>query len=89
MGYMHIENLYRNQKILNFKRCYALEKVHGTSARVSWDAEKVRQEAGAKYAGLTFFGGGESNERFAALFDPDVLRDGFAEIGHSKVTVLR
>jgi RNA ligase len=87
MGYMHIENLYRNQKILNFKRCYALEKVHGTSTRVSWDAEKAQREAGAKYAGLTFFGGGESNERFAALFDPEVLRDGFVAIGHPKVTV--
>lgn len=30
MGYAHIDNLYKNQTILKtFKRCYALEKIHG------------------------------------------------------------
>lgn len=29
MGYMHINNLYKNQEILMFKECFALEKVHG------------------------------------------------------------
>ena len=32
MSYMHIDNLYKNQDILLFKECYALEKIHGTSA---------------------------------------------------------
>lgn len=36
MGYLHIENLYKNQEILLFKECYALEKIHGTSAHVSF-----------------------------------------------------
>lgn len=36
MGYMHIENLYKNQNILLFKKCYALEKIHGTSAHISF-----------------------------------------------------
>lgn len=86
MGYLHINNLYKDQKILQFKRCYALEKVHGTSAHIAWDAEKAQTETG-KYAGLTFYGGGEPNERFASLFDPEALRAGFQAMGHAKVTV--
>ncbi len=34
MGYLHIDNLYKNQTIRLFRECYALEKVHGTSAHV-------------------------------------------------------
>ena len=39
MGYLHIENLYRPkaQVILLFKEVYALEKIHGTSAHVSFE----------------------------------------------------
>ncbi len=29
MGYMHIDNLYKDQTILMFRECYALEKIHG------------------------------------------------------------
>lgn len=60
MGYLHIENLYRPeaQSILLFRECFALEKVHGTSAHVAWDGSAVR-----------LFSGGESPERFATLFD--------------------
>ena len=36
MGYQHIENLYKNQDVLLFRECYALEKVHGTSAHIAW-----------------------------------------------------
>lgn len=36
MGYMHIENLYKNQNVLLFKELYALEKLHGTSAHIRW-----------------------------------------------------
>ena len=36
MGYAHIENLYKNQTILLFRRCWALEKVHGTSAHITY-----------------------------------------------------
>jgi hypothetical protein len=86
MGYLHIANLYKDQKILNFKRCYALEKVHGTSAHISWD-EEAHKVQGGKYSGLTFFGGGESHERFAGLFDPQALRDAFLALGCPKVTV--
>ena len=36
MAYHHIDNLYRNQDVLLFKEVYALEKIHGTSAHVSF-----------------------------------------------------
>ena len=36
MGYLHIENLYKNQTVLMFKELYALEKLHGTSAHIRW-----------------------------------------------------
>lgn len=82
MGYMHIDNLYKNQSILLFKECYALEKIHGTSAHVSW-----RCEPDAKEAALHFYGGGEKHERFAALFDHQALAAAFTELGHVPVTI--
>lgn len=87
MGYLHIENLYRNLGILNFKRCYALEKVHGTSAHISFKrkpcAECVMEshpEVEAHGVELIFFSGGEKHERFVALFDQDALKAAFAGI---------
>lgn len=75
MGYMHIDNLYKNQDILMFKECYALEKIHGTSAHVSWKEGKIH-----------FFAGGEKYETFAALFDK-ALNEKFQAIGHPEVVV--
>lgn len=79
MGYMKIPNLYRPeaQAVLAFREVYALEKVHGTSAHLTWDGEK-----------LTVFPGGEKLEKLLEFFDgggdpysgvigsevPDVLR---------------
>jgi hypothetical protein len=68
MGYMHIDNLYKAQDILHFKTCYALEKIHGTSAHVGW-----------KNGSLFFYSGGEPYDRFVALFDKDVLTAAFTE----------
>lgn len=78
MGYLHIENLYRPtaQTILLFRECYALEKVHGTSAHVAWRDGK-----------LHFFSGGESYDRFLALFDQERLSECFTSLGHPEVTV--
>lgn len=67
MGYLHIENLYRPaaQKILEFKRLYALEKIHGTSAHI-----RVQKLFGPeKNHEFKLFPGGESLENFAALLD--------------------
>ncbi len=76
MGYLHIENLYREQTILLFRECFAMEKIHGTSAHISWNNGKVG-----------FFSGGESYERFRALFDEAKLSEAFLKLGHDKVMV--
>jgi hypothetical protein len=76
MGYRHIDNLYKNQTVLMFRECFALEKIHGTSAHVRWNDGRV-----------TFFSGGEKHERFASLFDVEVLTSAFSDIGHPSVVV--
>lgn len=70
MGYLHIPNLYKSQEILLFKEAYALEKIHGTSAHIGWNAEKKQ---------MHFFSGGENHDNFVALFDADFLRKKFEE----------
>lgn len=77
MGYLHIDNLYKNQGILAFKKCYALEKIHGTSAHIRYDKGV-----------LTFFSGGESHANFAALFDAEALAAKFAEKFNDTETVV-
>lgn len=73
MGYMHIENLYKNQDILLFKECYALEKVHGTSAQVDYTVAMgdVDSWAGPNPTGMPekfeFFGGCVKAERFKQI----------------------
>lgn len=64
MGYMHINNTYKDQTILLFKECYALEKIHGTSANISWRNESI-----------TFSSGGESHSKFCSLFDKNKLSE--------------
>jgi len=68
MGYMHIDNLYKDQTIRMFRTCYALEKIHGTSAHVKREGTK-----------LTFFSGGESYDNFKALFDEEALAKSISE----------
>lgn len=68
MGYLHIDNLYKNQAILMFRECYALEKIHGTSASLGWRE------------GLGFHPGGEELERFVRLFDPPALTEGLTRL---------
>jgi hypothetical protein len=84
MGYRHIDNLYKNQTILAFKECYALEKIHGTSAHVSFSRDGT----------LGFFSGGCKYESFVQLFNTEALTQsfkewigGFSEGGPSKVIV--
>jgi hypothetical protein len=60
MGYLHIDNLYKDPYILQFKECYALEKIHGTSAHI-----KVQQGV------LSFFSGGEKHTNFVQLFSSE------------------
>jgi hypothetical protein len=68
MGYMHIDNLYKAQDIMMFRECYALEKIHGTSAHIGWKCVEKK---------VYFFSGGESHEKFSALFDVEKLEEQF------------
>lgn len=76
MGYLHIDNLYRNQEILLFKECYAMEKIHGTSAHISF-----------KDGQLHFFSGGEKHENFIKLFDHAKLLEAMQAVGHPEIVV--
>lgn len=68
MSYMHIDNLYKNSEILMFRECYAMEKIHGTSAHISWDGTAVHLSSG----GASYF-------EFEPLFDKAVLEAVFRE----------
>lgn len=76
MGYAHLPNLYKDQAILLFRECWAMEKIHGTSASVRWSDGKV-----------WFSPGGESANRFKALFAEAALVEAFAKVGHATVIV--
>lgn len=81
MGYMHIDNLYRNQTVLQFKRGYALEKIHGTSAHV-----RVRIDALAPTAKVTYFAGAASHEKFKSLFNERALIEQAIKQGQPDIT---
>jgi hypothetical protein len=77
MGYLHIVNLYKDNTIQLFKECYALEKIHGTSAHIKWQENK-----------LTYFAGGASHDMFVKLFNEENLIKVFTEqFGNMSVTV--
>jgi hypothetical protein len=77
MSYLDIDNLYKAREILLFRECFALEKIHGSSAHLGWDGGEVR-----------YFAGGEKHENFVALFDHQTLKAKFAEkIGSEKAVV--
>lgn len=75
---MHIDNLYKNNSIMMWKECYALEKVHGTSAHIQWSKGK-----------LSFYSGGETHSNFVALFDEDKLTETFKSLEYPEDTVIR
>ena len=76
MGYLHIENLYKCRDVLLFRECYALEKIHGTSANLKWLGGNV-----------LYSSGGEKRDNFVKLFDDGKLVASFLAIGHPEVTV--
>lgn len=71
MGYMHINNLYKDDRIFQFSECYALEKIHGTSAHIKYVHQSGRVE-------ISFFSGGENYQNFIKLFDESVLLEKLA-----------
>jgi hypothetical protein len=76
VSYMRIINLYKDQRVLAFRKVFAMEKIHGTSAHVSW-----------KNGVLNYFPGGESLERFKKAFDEQDLIAKFVALGHPEVVV--
>ena len=79
MAYAKISNLYANQDILLFKECYALEKIHGTSAHIRYMKDNVDS--------VTFFSGGADHNVFADLFNVELLKERFEELGLDEVVV--
>ena len=65
---MHIDNLYKDLRIMEFKECFALEKIHGTSAHISWKDNKI-----------IYFSGGEKHLKFVNYFDDTELQLLFEE----------
>lgn len=78
MGYKKIDNLYKNQTILMFKECYAMEKIHGTSANISYCSQIEK---------INYFAGGSSQMLFIGLFDNDKLIKTFKEMLVDKITI--
>ena len=78
MGYYEIENLYKDQTILNMKEVYVMEKIHGTSAHVSYKSGR-----------LGFFAGGGAHKPFLEHFDQEDLLKGFEamEVGDTLVII--
>lgn len=82
MGYLHIDNLYKNQEILMLKECYAMEKIHGTSAHIGWNKDGTKSDKQ-----IYFFSGGENRHNFIGLFDEDFLIKKFEETGLPEVII--
>jgi hypothetical protein len=79
MGYLHIDNLYKNQTILMFKECYAMEKIHGSSAHISWN---IKEQS------INYFAGGEKHDKFISLFDAEFLKQKFIELFPDSIVVI-
>lgn len=77
MSYLHIDNLYKDQRIMMFKECYAMEKIHGTSAHITYNDGEVK-----------FFAGGGNYEAFVKLFDVGALKERFSEVMTNDLTVI-
>ena len=80
MGYQSIDNLYKNRDVLLFRRCFALEKVHGSSAHLSFSKTEGKVT-------IHYFAGGESHERFISIFNEAKLLDAFLASGHQYLTI--
>jgi len=46
MGYMHIDNLYKDGRIFDFKEAFISEKIHGTSQNIQWKNNKILYHSG-------------------------------------------
>lgn len=81
MGYMHIENLYKNKDILLFRECYALEKIHGSSANIHLT------NGGQPNFNIKYYGGGQSQVRFEAIFNKEDLQTKLLALNQPMVSI--
>ena len=77
MSYLHLPQLYKNQTILLFHECWALEKVHGTSAHIRYRPDQP----------LTYSSGAASNENFKKLFDEPKIIAVLDKFARNSITV--
>jgi hypothetical protein len=87
MSYLHIDNLYKNQEILLFKECYALEKIHGTSAHISFRRGLTPDQKADYTYEIKFFSGGEKYDNFVKLFNTEWLKEIFIKLNIDNMTV--
>lgn len=90
MGYMHLDNLYKNQAILAQTECYALEKIHGTSSRIIFTRHVTdyTDSVGVKTTGnFHYHGGGVPGATFKALFNTEDLEGKLLGIPGDKIVV--
>jgi len=79
MAYMHIDNLYKEQRVLMFKQVWATEKIHGTSAWVTYKGDLPKPD-------LDYHPGGAKMEWFTEQFNHDELLSKCIELfGTSRV----
>lgn len=86
MGYAKIPNLYRPeaQTILMFKEVWALEKIHGTSAHITFEYDLTKADPADQ---ITYFSGGTNPVTFANLFSKEALLRSFPKLGPAHITV--
>lgn len=78
MSYTSIDNLYKSDEILWFKHCWCMEKIHGSSAWITWNGVLKT---------IQFHAGGVSQEHFQAIFDIKALGKAFEGLGYPDVRV--
>lgn len=78
MGYMKINNLYKQKRILELKEVYALEKIHGTSAHIKYKEDQNS---------LIFYSGGAKHNEFIKLFNHDELYEKLSFLNHPEIIV--
>jgi len=85
MGYMHISNLYSVPEVLELlKDCYAMEKIHGTSAHIRWSPTPEKPGEGQVH----LHHGGANKEQFDALFDTEAFKAKIIESGLAEKPVV-
>lgn len=68
MGYAHINNFYKDKRILAFKECIAMEKVHGTSTHIF-----IKKDETGKIS-VGYFNGGFHKPVLEGLYPEDILK---------------